>query len=333
MAHTTLKTIAEYTGLSVTTVSRALKNGDDVKEPTKQKVREAAHKLGYAPNLQGLGLRTGRNYTICCVIPVMNEADTVGDIGSLSLLSGITRGLENTPYHMSVIPIEPSQDPIDPIKYIVESNLAGGIIINNTKPNDPRVTYLHEHNFPFITFGQTEMSIEHAFVDVDNFDAGFRAAEYLYKQGCKRIRMVTAVRDYTYVWHKYYGVKRAAMEYGFDFSDDSLIYDSDVKDYRTFARKIFAQEDYPDGVFCGSSINALGMIAGATDNHLVIGKDVKIICIESCALPTQFIPPVPGLRQDLIDIGMKLSQGLLKVIDGEDVKKLQLIEKVKFIDR
>lgn len=52
----TLKTIAEYTGLSVTTVSRALKDGDDVKQPTIDKVKAAA-KYVYAPNLQGLSLK------------------------------------------------------------------------------------------------------------------------------------------------------------------------------------------------------------------------------------------------------------------------------------
>lgn len=333
MAHTTLKTIAEYTGLSVTTVSRALKNGDDVKEPTKEKVREAAHKLSYAPNLQGLGLRTGRNYSICCVIPMMKKDDIVGDVGSLSLLSGITQGLENTPYHMSVIPVEAKQDALEPIKYVVESNLAGGIIFNLTRPNDPRVTYLHEKHFPFISFGQTEMSVEHAFVDIDNYDAGFKAAEYLFKQGCKRIRMVTAVKDYTYVWHKYYGVKRAAMEFGFDFDDDCLIYDSNAKDYRAFARKIFSEKEYPDGIFCGSAISALGFIAGAADNNLIVGKDIKIICLETCDLASQFLPPVPGLRQNLMEVGIKLSQSLLKLIEGEDPKKLQIIDKVSFIDR
>ena len=55
----TLKTIAEYTGLSVTTVSRALKDGDDVKQPTIDFVKAAAKKLGYAPNLQGLSFKTG----------------------------------------------------------------------------------------------------------------------------------------------------------------------------------------------------------------------------------------------------------------------------------
>ena len=86
----TLKTIAEYTGLSVTTVSRALKDGDDVKQPTIDKVKAAAKKLGYAPNLQGLSLKTGINYNLVAVLPMLKSGDIVGDVGSLPLISGLT---------------------------------------------------------------------------------------------------------------------------------------------------------------------------------------------------------------------------------------------------
>ena len=126
----TLKTIAEYTGLSVTTVSRALKDGDDVKQPTIDKVKAAAKKLGYAPNLQGLSLKTGINYNLVAVLPMLKSGDIVGDVGSLPLISGLTSGLVGTPYNLSVVPMLPGQDPLEPVKYAVERRLAGGIIIN-----------------------------------------------------------------------------------------------------------------------------------------------------------------------------------------------------------
>lgn len=85
MSKATLKTIAQYTGLSVTTVSRALKDGDDVKQPTKEIVKAAAEKLGYRPNLSGIGLRTGKNYNVCAILPVQRPGDVVGDIGTLAL--------------------------------------------------------------------------------------------------------------------------------------------------------------------------------------------------------------------------------------------------------
>ena len=91
----TLKTIAEYTGLSVTTVSRALKDGDDVKQPTIDKVKAAAKKLGYAPNLQGLSLKTGINYNLVAVLPMLKSGDIVVINISKSMINthfGLTKG-------------------------------------------------------------------------------------------------------------------------------------------------------------------------------------------------------------------------------------------------
>ncbi|MGN1281698.1 MAG: LacI family DNA-binding transcriptional regulator [Succinivibrio sp.] len=331
----TLKTIAEYTGLSVTTVSRALKDGDDVKQPTIDKVKAAAKKLGYAQNLQGLSLKTGINYNLVAVLPMLKSGDIIGDVGSLPLISGLTSGLEGTPYNLSVVPMLPGQDPLEPVRYAVESRLAGGVIINVTKTRDERVTYLQEKNIPFVTFGQTEMSLEHAFADIDNYDIGYRAASYLFEKGCKRIVMLSSSAEYTYACHKYYGVKRASMEYGVDFQKErDIIYDYTLStNYRKLFFDLMSKEDHPDGVFCGSEISALGCIAGVNDAGLKVNKDVYIINVETSELPIFFYPPISGLRQNFHSIGKVLTKYLIKLIEGEDPKKLQYIEKATFYPR
>ncbi|WP_105901682.1 LacI family transcriptional regulator [Vibrio gangliei] len=335
MPKATLKTLAEYTGLSVTTVSRALKDGDDVKQPTKDKVKAAAKKLGYKPNLSGLGLRTGINYNICAILPMMKAGDSVGDVGTLSLIGGLTAGLEGTPYHLTVLPLEPGQDPLEPVKYAVENNLAGGIIFNLTKTQDERVSYLHEQNIPFVTFGQTEMSINHAFVDVDNYDIGYRAAMQLFTQGRRKMRLLSSSYVYTYSWHKYYGVKRASMECGFDFDKDrDIIFDTDVGNYREYAKELMLSDNAPDGIICGSEISACGIIAGVQDAGKVIGKDIDIIAVETCDLPIFFTPPISGLRQNFHSVGSRLSDYLVKLVEGKaEPEALQHVEKTIFYPR
>jgi LacI family transcriptional regulator len=336
MAKATLKTIADYTGLSVTTVSRALKDGDDVKQPTKEIVKAAAEKLGYRPNLSGLGLRTGINYNICAILPVTKPGDIVGDVGTLALIEGLTAGLANTPYNLTVLPLEPDKDALEPVKYAVENNLAGGIIFNLTQTRDERVTYLKEQNIPFVSFGQTEMATEHPFVDIDNYDVGYRAASYLYNKNRSNIRMISSSQIYTFAWHKYFGVKRASMEHGRAFDKErDIIYDTDVTNYREFSRELFSSADRPDGIICGSEISSCGIIAGAQDAGLVIGKDVDVVTIETCDLPSFFVPPIPGFRQDLHTVGRKLSSFLVKNIENEniDVSELQSNELTTFHDR
>lgn len=331
----TLKTIAEYTGLSVTTVSRALKDGDDVKQPTIDKVKAAAKKLGYAPNIQGLILKTGINYNLVAVLPMLNYGDIIGDVGCIPLISGLTSGLEGTPFNLSIVPLMPGHDPLEPVKYAVESKLAGGIIINATKTRDDRVTYLQEKKFPFITFGQTEISVEHAYADIDNYDIGYRAASYLYDKGCRKIVMLSSSADYTYACHKFFGVKRAAMEFGAVFNQErDVIYDHTLStNYRKLIYDLMSKEDHPDGIFCGSEISALGCIAGISDAGLTVNKDVFVINVETSELPLFFTPPVPGLRQNLHSIGKILSKYLIKLIKGEDPKNLQYVEKATFYPR
>lgn len=331
----TLKTIAEYTGLSVTTVSRALKDGDDVKQPTIDKVKAAAKKLGYAPNLQGLSLKTGINYNLVVMLPVINDKDIINDVGYLPLISGLTSGLVGTPYTLSIVPILPDQDPLDPVKYTVESRLAGGIILKDTKTRDERVTYLNEQKIPFITFGQTEMSIEHAYADIDYYDIGYKAASYLFNKGCKRILIVTSSSEYTFSCHKYYGVKRASMEFGIDFDKDrDVIYDNLIQNsYRKFFSDIMSKKDHPDGIFCNSEIVSLACLAGISDSGLTVNKDVFVINEETCDMPAFFQPPVSGLRQNLNLIGSVLTKYLIKIIEGEDPKKLQFLEKATLIQR
>ena len=60
----TLKTISEATGLAVTTVSRALKDGPELSAETRARVREVATQLGYRPHRAGVRLRTGRTFVV-----------------------------------------------------------------------------------------------------------------------------------------------------------------------------------------------------------------------------------------------------------------------------
>ncbi|MGF1761289.1 LacI family transcriptional regulator [Photobacterium sagamiensis] len=334
MSRTTLKTIAKHTGLSVTTVSRSLKDGPEVKQPTKDIVKAAAKELGYRPNVSGIGLKTGRTYNICAILPVQKPGDMVGDISTLPLIEGLTSALEGTPYNLTVLPMKPDEDPLIAVKHVVENRMADGVIMNLTRPSDERVKYLHDEGFPFITFGQTEMSIEHPYYDIDNYDFAYRAATYLFNKGCRRMKLFVSSQAYTYTWHKFYGARRASLECGFKFDKETdLISGYEIEDYREYAKNLMEQEDAPDGIICGSEISAMGIIAGIQSAGKIVGEDVHVVVMETCSLPAYFTPQISGFRQNFHDSGRHLAKMLIRNIEGEAPKKLQLIEKATFYER
>lgn len=69
----TLKNISKILSLSISTVSRALKNHPDISEQTKKKVQEAATMLDYEPNTNAINLRTDKRNLIGVIIPFISN--------------------------------------------------------------------------------------------------------------------------------------------------------------------------------------------------------------------------------------------------------------------
>ena len=135
MPKPTLKTIAALSGMAVPTVSRALSDAPDISAATKAKVRKIADDIGYVPNRAGVRLRTGRTNVISLVMSTENEIMNM----TARLTASIANGLRGTPYHLNLTHFFPGDDPMVPIRYIVETGAADAVIFNAVQPDDPRV--------------------------------------------------------------------------------------------------------------------------------------------------------------------------------------------------
>lgn len=331
----TLKDISEITGFSVTTVSRALKDGEEVKEDTKAKVREVAQQLGYSVNLQGLGLRTGINYTISMIMPLLREDELDRDVGNISLISGVAAGLENTPYKLNIIPFSAGKSPLIPVKRVVEGNLAGGIIFNLTTVNDDRIEYLTEKNFPFVAFGRSNFNFEYSYIDTDEESIGYMAVEYLAKNGCKNILCINGDEIFTYAHYRKKGMLKACKEHNIDIEHNfKIIPDkSDAKIWREYFHNLMKLPNHPDGIFCSTEISALGCKSGIQDAGLRPNQDVYVICAEFSDLAAFYTPPLCGIKISNYKSGIHIAEAILKQVESKNTIKTQLLEKPYFIQR
>jgi LacI family transcriptional regulator len=71
MNNATLKKLSEMLGLSISTVSRALKNHPDISEKTKVRVKELANAVDYEPNTNAIQLRTSKNNLFGLIVPTI----------------------------------------------------------------------------------------------------------------------------------------------------------------------------------------------------------------------------------------------------------------------
>ena len=193
MSNITLKTLAKRTGFSVTTVSRALKNGPEINIETRKKVVEVANILNYQPNLYAYRLKMGKTFQLCFFL---NQLDDISNYEK-QIIKGIFKSLNNSNYELIVKPIFRSNQ-VDAIREVVEKKLADGIIISHTTLNDERVKFLLEKNFPFVTHGRTELFSEHPYFDNDHADFIDKSLTYLKKKKCEEIIFIKPANKFTY---------------------------------------------------------------------------------------------------------------------------------------
>lgn len=162
-----LKTLADHLGLSVTTVSRALKDGPEVRPETIARVKEAAASFGYVPNIGGIHLRTGRTMKVCSIL-FAPEVGDYGDPGFLAQVESLSAGLEVSHYNLLVLAQTGRQTPLEAVRKVYEQRMADAVVFSRTLPLDERVRYCLERDFPFVSFGRTELQTPHAYVDHDD---------------------------------------------------------------------------------------------------------------------------------------------------------------------
>ena len=324
----TLKTIADLTGLGVTTVSRALKDGPELAVETKARVRAIANEIGYRPHRAGVRLKTGRTFVISFVL---NLADDMSDYAR-RLIMGISQALSGTQYHLQVLPQSIDQDPIDPVRYIVETAAADGLILTHSEPQDLRVKMLLERDFPFITFGRTELATPHPYIDTDNFDFAYRAAKALIRRGRQRIVIVLPPPQFTYSGHQQAGYRRALFEAGLEpvIAEGVDLY-SPAFTLRAYANSLATQRNAPDGIICGSELQALGMMLGFQDKGFVVGSDVDIVNKKTSNILDLVQLPTLQFFEDLVRAGHDCAKFLLRRIEGEaPMSELQRLDFTSF---
>jgi LacI family transcriptional regulator len=320
----TLRSLSEVLGLATSTVSLALRDSPEIAEDTRRRVRLAADHVGYRPNRAGVRLRTGKTNVITVVLNPQDEGS-----GFFSdFVFGIADGLSGTPYHLVVTPYSLS-DPMAPIRYIVETGAADGVILSRTQPDDPRIRYLLDNNMPFATHGRTEMGLEHPFFDYDNENYAFEALRRLAERGRKRIALLGPPRQLTYSIHTNRGFEKGLRHFslvGVPLGSTDI--DAPLTATYDLGRQLAAERDPPDGFVASAVSSAAALAAGLRDGGLAIGKDFDVVSKHSTTLLKMTMPELISIPEDFRGAGRGTARLVIASISERPVKDLQIVSQI-----
>ncbi|MCR5595357.1 MAG: LacI family transcriptional regulator [Lachnospiraceae bacterium] len=294
---TTIKDIAEYTGVSATTVSNVIHGRKNrVSDETVRRIEEAIDKLGYVPNLFARSLVSSSSKVVALINFIPTEADAffVDESFQMSFLSTIETILRKNGYFLMYRRVENIED----LKFFLMNWNVDGFFVSGTC--DPEfVDEMRSVKTPVVFI---DSYVEGDFTDVghDDSEGGYLATTHLIERGHKRIAFTApTVQDGRYMEQRYIGYRNALAAAGME-ADKNLVFESgvDIDSCRNTAEKILSTGDVT-GVVATTDIMAAGLMAAFIDMGKSIPDDISIIGFDDTPLSRMLTPRLTTIRQDM----------------------------------
>lgn len=177
----TLRDVSEASGVSEMTVSRVLRNKGDVSAATRQKVQDAARKLGYVPNKIAGALASQRVNLVAVVIP------SLGNMVFPEVLSGISQELDATDLQPVVGVTDYSPEKEEKVLFEMLSWRPSGVIVAGLEHSDASRAMLTQAGIPVVEIMDTDGAPIDSAVGISHRRAGRKMAEAILEAGYKRI--------------------------------------------------------------------------------------------------------------------------------------------------
>jgi|TARA_B110000908_G_scaffold171085_1_gene232633 LacI family transcriptional regulator len=209
------------------------------------------------------------------------------------------------------------------IRHVVETNAADALIINQVQPSDPRVEYLIERGFPFVTHRRSDWADKHAYYDFDNRAFGALAVLGLAAQGRKSLRLLAPPVGQTYAHEMILGATLEAERTGGDLQVIEGLNSDDPID-RIEAEIITASANPMDvdGVIFTSASSCMAAVNGLESAGRIIGQDID----EAIPFLKRFRPLILTQYEDAWSAGDFLAKAAIDRIKNPNGPPMQLLE-------
>jgi len=321
MQKSTLKKLSQTLGLSISTVSRALKDHPDISDATRKKVKELAAAMEYEPNSYAVQLRTRKSNVIGVLIPTINNFFYDSFIGAVE---------EEARKHGYSLLIMQSGDTVENetacLQYLRQHNVMGLFVALSVET---------ENLVPFKKMEELEIPV--IFIDRVPEEKGFytvcladeaaarMAAEAIIEKNKKNVLAlfghphlsITRIRRETFT--NIFKAKAPKTKITFDHTENG-----NASRLATVAALRSSKK--PDVIFCMGDLILTGVMKAIHELKLKVPQDVSVIGISNGFMPTLFSPEITYVETSGGKLGKLSFAQMLARLRSENVPENVIVE-------
>lgn len=309
----TMKDIAAETGFTINTVSRALKDKDDISEPTRKLIKETAKRLGYISNSIAGALRSGTTKSFAVILGDISNPHfsiVVKEIESAARKHGYSTFIINTEENSG-------------LEYEAICSALGkkvdGIIICPTQKSKENIEFLKKTGIPFVLIGRYFKEIATDYVVCNDVNGGYQATMHLIEKGHKRILMLNGPSYISSAAERHEGYKKALGDSGIEY-DKALVHEMSITagESKRVVRKILDENIKFSAVFAFSDMIAWETIHVLHKCGMKVPQDVAVIGFDNIQSKLSFPSPLTSISTSKSKMSRKAVDILLKRINNKN---------------
>ena len=314
-ASLTMKDIAAEMGVSVATVSRALKDSPRISKEQRQKIQQYAREHNFTPNILAESLRHSRvqpQKLIGVIVPELVH------YYFMTILKGIEEEAEAHGYRIVVAQSGEHYEREVRLCQSFYENKVCGIIVSQAKDTQHYEHFqrLIDAGVPLVFYDRICTGVNASRVVVDDYMGAFNAVTHLINTGCRRIAYFGSQLNLEISKNRYNGYKDALLKYGLPFNNELTRICDNRADAELLVPSMFDGDYYPDAFFAVNDDTAIGILYAVKRMGLRVPEDISICGFTNGVRAESCDPMLTTVEQRGVMVGEEAASILIGHVEG-----------------
>lgn len=310
-----IRKLSAILGLSVATVSKAMRDSHEISDATKRRVWDAAKKHNYSPNPYASSLRRKKSKTIAVILP-----EVADNFFSLAI-NGIQAVAGAKGYHVLIYL---THENFELERTFVEDCCSGRVdgllisITSETQTSD-HIVRLKNENIPVVFFDREFEQITAPKVITNDYECGNQCAKLLLQKGCRNLRFLSISESLPICTKRGEGFLDALAESGKALPEKSVFYcHGSNEQVQAQIKKLLKSKPRVDGIVASVERLAIQVYLVCREMNIKIPKDLKVIAFSTVETAPILNPSLSTVTQPAFDIGKSAAEILFSLMVGKD---------------
>lgn len=303
--------LAKELGISVSSVSKALRDSHEISSTTKRRVNELVTKLNYVPNPYASSLRRRNSKTIGVVIPEVTDSFFAQAINGIETIA-VEKG-----YHVLIYLTHERFEKEKTILKDFESGRVDGVLMSVSKETI-QCTHINELmgiGIPLVFFDRVMEEIETTRITTNDYESAYLATKHLVSKGCREVLFLSFSNNLSISGKRLQGYKNALADSGLAVSEKNILtFNKEPKsDYLLLKRRLRAASR-ADGILASVEKLAIPVYQACEELQLSIPGDIQVISFSNLDTASFLNPPLTTIAQPAFEMGKMAASILMKAL-------------------